>query len=155
MPGPTAPWCLIGCHGRAARWGTDLLQLTGRGLPEGAPWPGLRAELPAERLQHEHAVVLLQTEPVTLGPGETWQSGFFAVLAEDHPGATSDADAAVAEGVSLPDRSSHDLGPERSAGNSLLAGARAYLPVRELSEADLDELTRGQRHHGRHVTGGC
>ena len=48
----------------------------GRGRPEGTPWPGLSTDPPAARLQGEHTVAALQTEPTVLRPGETWTSGF-------------------------------------------------------------------------------
>lgn len=150
MPGQVAPWALVGCHTSCVRWGTDLLQLMGRGLPEGAPWPGLHGELPARRLQHEHAAAILQTEAVRLEPGETWRSGFFVVTLPDHPEETSDDDAALASGVSLLP------GPQQRGGiveqldipsPSLFGRGAAYLPVRDLSGAELDELAGGKRHH--------
>ena len=163
MPGPTAPWGLVGCHTRAERWATDLLQLTGRGLPEGAPWPGLRADLPATRLQHEHAAALLQTTPVRLEPGAAWRTGFFVVLLPDHPGATSDADAAAAHGVDLPEPVGAEGGPEgepgarrthrpaglhaAGPGGSLVAPGRAHLPVRAFTDAELARLAPGPRRH--------
>ncbi len=93
MPGPVQPWALVGCLGEADAWCTDVLQLTGRGLPDGSPWPGLSAQLPAERLQHEHTLAGLQHRPITLGPGESIDTGFFGVVVADHPAATSDEDA--------------------------------------------------------------
>lgn len=92
MPGPT-PWLLVGCLGSAGRWATDAVQLTGRGRVEGAPWPGLTAELPAARLQGEHTVAALQTEPTILEPGNTWHSGFYGLYLPEHNEATSAADA--------------------------------------------------------------
>ncbi|MFK5635605.1 cellobiose phosphorylase [Ornithinimicrobium sp. LYQ103] len=156
MPGPTAPWALVGCHTSSQRWATDLLQLSGRGLPEGAPWPGLRAELPAQRLQHEHAAAVLQTVPVRLGPRESWRTGFFVVALADHPGATSDGDSVVAADVALPgDALTHDEagGAVGGAGGSLLGSGTAYLPVRDLTDAEADELTGAGRRHVESVDG--
>ncbi|MGM0385525.1 MAG: GH36-type glycosyl hydrolase domain-containing protein [Actinomycetota bacterium] len=156
MPGPTAPWALVGCHTSASRWATDLLQLTGRGLPEGAPWPGLRVELPAQRLQHEHAAAILQSEPVTLQPGESWHSGFFVVALADHPEATSDADAAVASAVALPPEPlKHGETAEQLdiPSPSLVGRGVAHLPVRSLTDAELDEVAGTDRRHAESVAG--
>ncbi|MFC6420960.1 GH36-type glycosyl hydrolase domain-containing protein [Ornithinimicrobium tianjinense] len=148
MPGPTAPWALVGCLGRAVSWATDGLQLRGRGLPEGAPWPGLRGDLPGVRLQHEHAAAALQSEPRLLGPGEQWASGFFTVVLEDHPGATTDADAAVLDGLDLglptPDRPA--VAEERPTARNLLDTSAPLLP-RELTAEEVDGLVGGGRHH--------
>ena len=96
MPGPAQPWALLGCLGEADDWCTDLLQLTGRGLPDGSPWPGLSTRLPAERLQHEHTLAGLQHRSITLRPGETLDTGFFGIVVADHPAATGTDDALYA-----------------------------------------------------------
>lgn len=141
MPGPTAPWALVGCLGRAVSWATDGLQLAGRGRPEGAPWPGLRTDLPGARLQHEHAAAALQSEPRRLGPGEDWASGFFTVVLEDHPGATSDADAAVLDGLALdlPVLEHDDEVVDGEGPRNVLDTAAPLLP-RELTAEELDGL---------------
>ncbi|SOC57011.1 GH36-type glycosyl hydrolase domain-containing protein [Ornithinimicrobium cerasi] len=155
MPGPTAPWALVACRTPATRWATDLLQLTGRGLPEGAPWPGLRRDLPATRLQHEHAAAVLQSDPVTLAPGTSWRSGFVVVALADHPEATSDADATVLEGARPGEALRHagtDEGSEER-GASLVGTGTAYLPARALTGAELDDLAGPRRNHPETVAG--
>ena len=155
MPGPT-PWLLVGCLGVADRWATDIVQLTGRGRPEGAPWPGLRAELPAARVQGEHSAVALQTEPVVLRPGDTWITGFFGVFRTDHPAATSADDVRHARAV-LDDPAAL-MRPEPVEGPSLrevvdhhsLFGTAAPLPARPLTGDELDQLAGPERIEAEH-----
>jgi cellobiose phosphorylase len=100
MPGPTAPWAIIGCLSEGLGWGTDALQLVGRAHHAGAQLPGLSAkDLPSTRLQHEHTLAMLQARPVQLASGETVTTGFFGAYQPDHPAATSGHDAAVVEEV--------------------------------------------------------
>ncbi len=98
MPGPHAPWAIVGCLTEGVGWGTDALQLVGRAHHAGAQPVGLSAlDLPSTRLQHEHTFALLQARPVQLAAGETVTTGFFGTYQPDHPAATSDADAACAD----------------------------------------------------------
>jgi len=100
MPGPTAPWAVIGCLTQGVGWGTDALQLVGRAPRAGAPPPGLSTlELPSVRLQHEHTLALVQSRAVHLGAGESMATGFFGLYQGDHPAATSDEDGAIVEQV--------------------------------------------------------
>lgn len=142
MPGPAAPWALVGSYTPTVGWATDAAQLLGRGLPEGAPWPGLRGDLPSVRLQGEHAAVALQTAPARLSPGESWRGGFFVVLEADHPGATSAADAAYADGLEAPEIEQAE--PER-ATTSLVEREAAPVECRALSAAEVDRLLPGPR----------
>ena len=114
MPGPT-PWLLVGCLGRADRWATDAVQLTGRGRPEGTPWPGLATDLPATRLQGEHTVAALQTEPTVLDPGETWTSGFYGLYLAEHLDATSADDARYAAAALADPAAAPTVAPSRRA----------------------------------------
>jgi len=100
MPGPAAPWTIIGCLTEAIGWGTDALQLVGRAHHAGAPLPGLAdKDLPSTRLQHEHTLALLQARPVQLARGQTIRTGFFGSYQADHPAATSNDDAMVVDEV--------------------------------------------------------
>ena len=100
MPGPTAPWAVIGCLSEGLGWGTDALQLVGRAHHAGAELPGLSVkDLPSTRLQHEHTLAMLQARPVQLASGETVTTGFFGAYQPDHPAATSGHDTAVVEEV--------------------------------------------------------
>jgi cellobiose phosphorylase len=100
MPGPTAPWAVVGCLTEGVGWGTDALQLVGRAHRAGAPLSGLSVrDLPSTRLQHEHTLALLQARPVLLARGESMTTGFFGAYQPDHPAATSSDDAAVVDEV--------------------------------------------------------
>uniref|UniRef100_UPI0025D5AD9E cellobiose phosphorylase n=1 Tax=Lapillicoccus sp. TaxID=1909287 RepID=UPI0025D5AD9E len=106
MPGERQPWALVGCLGVATGWATDALQLVGGGgvrggrsgggdgrRPGGTPLPGLAADLPSTRLQHEHTLVALQSETVELAPGSTHRTGFYGLVVPDHPAASGPDDA--------------------------------------------------------------
>ncbi|WP_344807442.1 GH36-type glycosyl hydrolase domain-containing protein [Microlunatus ginsengisoli] len=155
MPGPT-PWALIGCLGRADGWSTDARQLTGRGRPDGTAWPGLMRDLPATRLQGEHTLAALQTAPRTLRPGETWLTGFYGLVIDDHPDRTSDADAGYVDEIlddpaawpadAPVDDYARALGEVDEIGDhrSLFATATP-LACRALSDAELDRLVDAER----------
>jgi CRISPR-associated protein Csx3 len=99
MPGATVPWMLIGSLKEGRGWATDTLQLVRGGRRPGVPAALSCAELPSHRLQHEHALVVLQDAPVTIAAGERHRTGFYGVFSPDHPDATTDADAAWAADV--------------------------------------------------------
>ena len=114
MPGPTAPWAVLGCLSEGQGWGTDALQLVGRGKqvesggsgePGPSRLPGLLAnDLPSVRLQHEHTLAFLQARPVLLAEGGSVTTGFFGHYQPDHPAATSDDDSrAVVEVLAQPE----------------------------------------------------
>ena len=103
------PWALFGSLGRSVAYATDALQLHGLATRAGEPPAALAGDLPAKRLQHEHAMVCLQEEAVELAPGASAERGFFAWLEADHPAATSDADVAcVAKALALPEAKAPD-----------------------------------------------
>lgn len=96
MPGPANPWLALGATRPVVGWCTDALQLRpavpGTGLD-------LTRDLPSQRLQHEHTLAGLQTEPWLLAPGEEGVVEFRAVVEADHPSASSDADAVRIRGL--------------------------------------------------------
>jgi len=157
MPGPTAPWAVIGCLSEGVGWGTDALQLVGRAHHSGAAPPGLSANtLPSTRLQHEHTLALLQARPVQLAAGETVSTGFFGVYKGDHPAATSGHDAAVVDEVlAQPEaqRPADRLPAVRAAvggqaaPSSLFSSAPA-LACLPLTDDQLVGLAGKGRHHG-------
>ncbi|MFK5584725.1 GH36-type glycosyl hydrolase domain-containing protein [Serinicoccus sp. LYQ131] len=168
MPGERVPWALTGCLTGADRWASDLLQLTGRGLVEGAPWPGLRQELPARRLQHEHTVTALQSRPLRVAPGASVTSGFFVVLRADHPEPSGPADAALAAGalaegvlsrppgaVEVPGQTVGTDAPSVPAppGRSVFAADRPGVATRALTDAELTREVGDVRHHVDEVDG--
>ncbi|MET1006433.1 MAG: hypothetical protein ABWX96_12845, partial [Propionibacteriaceae bacterium] len=145
MPGPT-PWLLLGCLGRADRWSTDAIQLTGRGRTDGEPWPGLTTELPSLRRQGEHTLAALQSEAVVLQPGAVWQSGFYGSFLADHPAATSadDAQHALAAlddpAARTPATADQVPAAESPADHRSLFGTASPLSSRPLTPDELDGL---------------
>lgn len=96
MPGDAHPWLGLTATLPVAAWSTDALQLC-----TDAPGTGLRldADLPSERLQHEHTLIGLQTEALTLAPGASETIGFRGVALADHPQRSGEADAAMVREV--------------------------------------------------------
>lgn len=88
------PWLLAGSLRRAESFATDAAQVWGLAAREGGTPPGLRAGLPGQRRQHEHALVALQDQAFSLAPGEAATAGFFLALQAHHPAASGDADLA-------------------------------------------------------------
>ncbi len=98
------PWCLFGSLNHAVAHATDALQVQGLAARAGQPAVSLGSGLPAERLQHEHAMVALQDAPTRLAPGGSANLGFFGHVWGDHPEASSDDDLArVASTLALPE----------------------------------------------------
>lgn len=92
MPGPTTPWLALTCTRPVAGWCTDALQLAGRMTGTGLD---LTVDLPSTRLQHEHTLAGLQSEPIVIAPGESATVGFRALVLRDHPAASSVDDVAM------------------------------------------------------------
>ena len=92
------PWCVLACDRRITHWATDALDLHGVGprSPQDRTQPGsaLDGDLPARRLQHEHTLVALQTEPMVLAAGESASVTFAGLVLDDHPDATGPGDLA-------------------------------------------------------------
>ena len=156
MPGPTAPWAMVGALSEGIGWGTDALQLVGRAHHAGAALPGLFAnDLQSTRLQHEHTLALIQARPVRLGDGEAMDTGFFGVYQPDHPASTSDHDSAIADQVlaqpeARPPADRHTAVEvsegAQSAASSLFSSAPA-LVCAPLSDEELTTLAgEGRRH---------
>jgi len=168
MPGPTAPWAVVGCLGEGVGWGTDALQLVGRSHQAGAragvtpltglaALPGLSAkELPNTRLQHEHTLALIQARPVTVAGGETVVTGFFGAYQANHPAATSDDDASVVDEVLAQPEAERPADRhtaegfstrERIAASSLFSSA----PALACTPLDDDRLGRLGGHGRQHA----
>jgi CRISPR-associated protein Csx3 len=134
------PWLLVGSLRRAVGHATDALQSIGLGWRSGAMPTVAVADLPNQRLQHEHAMLALQDEACVLAAHADAHLGFFAGVQADHPGATGTADlaqadawAALAAAVLPMDESGP---PWREAVPSLFTQADS-LPAQALSEARL------------------
>ncbi len=92
MPGTGAPWVALGSSRPVSRWGTDARQLLDEERGEGLD---PTRELPGQRLQHEHTLAALQTDPMTLSPNEHVEGLFWGVFVSRHPDASGDHDAAL------------------------------------------------------------
>ena len=151
MPGPTNPWAVIGCLGEGTGWGTDALQLVGRGHHAGAGLPALAIrDLPSTRLQHEHTLALLQARPMLLAPGEIVTAGFFGAYQPDHPAATSSHDSAAVDVVLAQPEAQPacpaSTGQADTAPSSLFSSA-AVLACTALDDGQLSRLTGDGRVH--------
>ena len=144
------PWTVIGSLGKAVSFATDALQFYGLTNRAGIEPAGLIAELPGQRLQHEHSLVCIQDEPVDLKPGEKTTRGFFGYFDADHPTATTaddlkkiDSALSLSEATCPPWPKNRTL--SQSAGG-LFSIAR-YLETTELSDDELSEYFGSQILH--------
>lgn len=144
------PWCVLTADVPVVAWATDALDVHGwSARHDGAPAPP--GDLPSRRRQHEHTLAALQTERRTLATGESLHASFVGLLLADHPGATTDDDAAYAAealalavrpGRSVADASTTDLSGTDPAGRPAPTGAYdrgRSLRSRSLTEAELRE----------------
>jgi len=144
------PWLLFGSLRRATAFATDALQFHGLAARADTAPPALAAGLPGERLQHEHAMALLEDAPIAMPVGASIRAGFFASFVADHPGASgasdlAQADAALGLAESTPvDSASAELLPRH--GSSLFARA-PMLAAQTLDVAVLDALFGPERRH--------
>jgi len=150
QPTPTGhPWLLLGSTGRATSASTDGLQFCGlsfkaTGTPEALEWD----ELPGRR-QYELSMPALQEAPLTLGPGEQTERGFFGLFRPDHPEPTSAADLELvdrAAGLFQPPPPSSSAAAFAAPARTLFATA-PLLPAENLTEEELVELFGEERRH--------
>ena len=145
------PWAMVGSLRHGTGYATDGLQVQGLALRTGAPAPGIAQNLPSRRLQHEHALLAIQDEALTLIAGARADLGFFGRVQADHPQATRAADLAWVDAtLALPEASAPALIPAGELGpapaRTLFASA-PWLAADDLDEADLDALFGPQRRH--------
>ncbi len=169
MPGPTAPWLAFGSLKRGVAWSTDARQLADGHARADATgdtaWPGLLADLPSRRLQHEHTLVAVQDAGCSLAPGQAWEGGFAGWFVPDHPEATGPYDAARIE--SVPPRAFPDLATapapaaeppgtaptDHASGAATLFSPARFLDGRPATEADLRSWVPGERRQVEHPRG--
>ena len=157
------PWALLGSLRQGVRRATDALQLLGLQVRAGGAAPGLVHGLvhglQGPRLQHEHALLAIQDEPLTLAPGACSDAGFFGHVLADHPAATQPADLALADAtLALPEAQLPNWpvqGPTEAppALAPSLFASTALLPVQDLSEAELRTHFGPERRHAEHESG--
>jgi cellobiose phosphorylase len=144
--GDRNPWLLIGALGRGVAWATDALQLHGLTTRAGGTPAALAGDLPSRRLQHEHAMAVLQDEATALAPGAVSERGFFGWLEPHHPAPTADADVALVDhALALPEASAAAW-PAPGAGTPPAATLFSARPVLAGDDPDDGALPRERRH---------
>ncbi|GAA2168140.1 GH36-type glycosyl hydrolase domain-containing protein [Pedococcus bigeumensis] len=152
MPGPAVPWLLLGSLGRGRGWATDTLQLVRGATRPGVPDALSAAALPSHRLQHEHALAVLQDAPVQLAAGGRHDTGFYGIYSPDHPDATSDADAAWATQALAQPEADAQVGarsPGSADGDPAAAAERSLFseaPALVADDLDTDTLAELSGH---------
>ncbi len=143
------PWALLGSLREAAAFATDGRQLR-----------DLRQDLPATRLQHEHACIGLQDAPLHLAPGESAAAGFFGRIEADHPAASSAADLAwVQATLALPEATAPVFGPAAAGAApqalplATLFSHAPWLPALDLADDTLAALCGADRRNAEHDSG--
>ncbi len=146
------PWVVLGSLHRATSFATDALQFHGVAGRSGTGPVGVHAEkLPGKRLQHEHAMAVLQDEAVRLEPGARVARGFFGWLEPDHPSATSTGDLAfVDRALALSEAQSPAAAADDSelvAASPTLFSAGHRLACRDLDENEVTALFGSEPRH--------
>jgi 1,2-beta-oligoglucan phosphorylase len=121
------PWSLIGSLREGVGFATDALQFHGLATRAGETPSALSADLPNQRLQHEHAMVVIRDAPLSLGPGASASAGFFGLFVADHPEATAASDAErVAQVLALAEaHGGGSAAPDRALRGATTSAARA------------------------------
>ncbi len=144
------PWIVIGSLGKGVSYATDALQFHGLANRAGESAAALTSDLPGSRLQHEHSLVSIQDEMITLAPGEKSTRGFFAWLEIDHPSATTDEDVSrIDSALALPEASRPpwpDEKPSIHPAKSLFASA-PWLEAIDLTEEETTAHFGSERRH--------
>jgi 1,2-beta-oligoglucan phosphorylase len=152
------PWCLIGSVREGVSFATDAMQLHGLASRAGEAPVGLTGELPGQRLQHEHAMVVIRDAPLRIEANSRVEAGFFGLHVEDHPEATLPSDADRVRGVlELPEaRSTAVGGALKPVGTATQATTSPYAtlfsaaPLLNTSDLDLDTLRKLFGSNWRH-----
>jgi 1,2-beta-oligoglucan phosphorylase len=85
------PWVAHGCFEGASGFATDAMQLLGPQYRDSGAIDS-EIDLPGERLQHEVACPMIQSQVVSLKPGGQAAWTFFGLFEPDHAAASSDSD---------------------------------------------------------------
>jgi len=155
--GGNYPWLMIGSLGKAVNYATDGLQIYGRAYRTGKLPEGIVQGLAGVRLQHEHAMVGLQDEPVTLRPGETVRRGFFSWVELTKPRPTSEADLVFVDRArSLPEAQPTEGGLDGGApvSQSLFVSA-PLVQSQDLGAEDITTWFPGARRHEEYTDETC
>jgi cellobiose phosphorylase len=143
------PWCIIASVRKARSFATDALQLHGLDVRAGREPAALLADLPGRRLQHEHSLVALQDEAVTVPSRAGATFGFVGRFLADHSEATTAEDLHyVDEALEAVEPTPMDSGFTPVVTNSAtLFSAAPLLRALDLTDHDLSELFGPERRH--------
>ena len=146
------PWSLIGSLRKGCSFATDAMQFHGRATRAGTAPFGVLDGLPGRRLQHEHAMAVIQDSPIQLEPRAHASGGFFGFYVADHRNVTSRGDVAlVDEALALAEATpaAHPTTAPQSAGTSTatLFSPAALLDVTDLDARELQKLFGSQWRH--------
>jgi len=150
--GDRHPWAVLGALRRGVAFATDALDLHGLATRAGgAPAALALPQLASRRRQHEHAMAVIQDEPVQLASGAAAVRGFFGWFEPDHPAVTTDADVGfVDRALALPEAAASRPGATIAAGTppgATLFSARPMLASRDLDDTEVATLFGGERRH--------
>src|SRR5580698_6886518 len=144
------PVCLIGSLRSGRSFATDALQFHGLASRAGDTPIGLTAELPGERLQHEHSMAIIRDSSCLLAPKQSIAAGFFGAYRADHPAATSSSDLKSFDEVySLPESAPSVIEPQSAdvPDPATLFSAAPLLASVDLDEKRLRELFGAEWRH--------
>jgi len=149
------PWIMIACKNRAIAASVDGMQFYGKSFRETGIPEGLLADSPGGEYSGESSVLALQENPINLSSGNYHKSAFIATYLPDHPQATSEddlnriADLIYEFGGEIWSRDAHELMlPVRTLFNTA-----KFLPVDDLSDAELSTYFGTERRHGETENG--
>ena len=152
MPGQRVPWLMVGTTGTGTGWATDALQLVERtGARRALARPRRRRACRARGSSTSTRSSRCRTPRPSIAPADTHRTGFWGIALEDHPEATSDADARWADvAMATPPPSSP---PEPTTARPTPTSATLWssspaFPSRALDRAELDDagLLDGRTH---------
>ena len=143
------PWALLGSLRRGVGFATDALQFDGLSRRVGGLPPGLTEDLGLARLQHEHALLAIQDEPLTLAAGQGAALGFFGCVRADHPEATSADDLAQVDALlALAEQAPAEAGAAATAKPAAsLFSTAPLLATTDLDATALTALFGPSRRH--------
>ena len=146
------PWMVMGSLGQTVSWSTDALQTHGWAARSGEAPAGLRAGLPGQRLQHEHACIGLQSAQLTLQPGGSAWGGFFGAYLSHHEAASGVNDLQVVDQVTrLPQAQIPQVQipwpRSQPTPTASWFATTPWLAAQALTDAELTELFGSQRSH--------
>lgn len=146
------PWAVHGCLDRARAFATDAMQVFGPTFRDRtAPLFADGADLPAARLQHEFALVAIQSEPVAIAAGAGAACRFFGLYDPDHAEASRDADCARVDAIAWresPPLATVAAAPVRSLLDDAPVATASPLGADELAELYPERLLEERQEDG-------